>query len=144
MVLEQAHDRVTGTVMTPTGDHRFLEGQVRGDELQWSTFAGGLAYLCKLKVNDAGELVGDYWQGLASHEQVAAKRNAAATLDGARHHTTLKDDSNRLDFTFRDLDGAPTSLSDERYRGKVVLVTLGGTWCPNCHDEAMWAGRCRR
>ena len=22
--------------------------------------------------------------------------------------------------------------------GKVVLVTLGGSWCPNCHDEAMF------
>lgn len=138
MALEQTHDRVTGTVMTPTGDHRFLEGQVRGDELQLSTFAGGLAYLYKLKVNDAGELVGDYWQGLASHEQVAAQRNDAATLDDASHHTTLMDDSKRLDFRFKDLDGNPTSLSDERYRGKVVLVTLGGTWCPNCHDEAMF------
>jgi hypothetical protein len=29
-IFEQQHDRITGTVMTPTGDHRFLEGQVRG------------------------------------------------------------------------------------------------------------------
>ena len=43
LLLKQRHDRVTGTVMTPTGDHRFLEGQVHGDELQLSTFAGGLA-----------------------------------------------------------------------------------------------------
>ena len=51
LLLEQQHDRVTGSVMTPTGDHRFLEGQMRGDELQLSTFAGGLAYLYKLKVD---------------------------------------------------------------------------------------------
>ena len=44
-VFEQTHDRVTGTVMTPTGDHRFLDGPVRGNEVQHSTFAGGLAYL---------------------------------------------------------------------------------------------------
>jgi hypothetical protein len=44
-----SHDRVTGSAMTPTGDHRFLEGQMHGDELQLSTFAGGLAYLYKLK-----------------------------------------------------------------------------------------------
>lgn len=138
IALEQAHDRVTGTVMTPTGDHRYLEGQVHGDELQLSTFAGGLVYLYKLKVNEAGELVGDYWQGLAWREKVAAKRNDAATLEGAGHQTTLKDDAKRLDFTFNDLDGNPVSLSNERYRGKVVLVTLGGTWCPNCHDEAMF------
>ena len=28
------------------------------------------------------------------------------------------------------------SLSDEKYQDKVVLVTISGTWCPNCNDEA--------
>jgi thiol-disulfide isomerase/thioredoxin len=136
LLLEQRHDRVTGSVMTPTGDHRFMDGQVRGDELQLSTFAGGLAYLYKLKIDGKGALQGDYWQGLASHEKVTAQRNDAATLDGAGKQTALRDSSQRFAFTFRDVDGNPVSLSDERFRGKVVLVTLGGTWCPNCHDEA--------
>lgn len=135
-LLEQHHDRVTGTVMTPTGDHRFLDGQVHGNEVLLSTFAGGLAYLYKLKVTDSGALEGDYWQGLKSHEKVAAKRNDNAELE--EKATTLTADTDRLDFTFKDLDGNPVSLSDERFRGKVVLVTLGGTWCPNCHDEALF------
>lgn len=138
LLLAQTHDHVTGTVMTPTGDHRFLEGQVRGEELQLSTFAGGLAYLYKLRVDAKGTLEGEYWQGLASHEKVAARRNDAATLEGAGKQTTLRDAQQRLDFTFPDVDGKPVSLSDERFRGKVVLVTLGGTWCPNCHDEAQF------
>lgn len=136
LLLEQQHDRVTGSVMTPTGDHRFLEGQMRGDELQLSTFAGGLAYLYRLKVAADGALQGDYWQGLAAHETVAAHRNDVATLDGAGKQTAMRDADQPLDFTFPDVDGKPVSLSDPRFRGKVVLVTLGGTWCPNCHDEA--------
>jgi peroxiredoxin len=138
LLLEQHHDRVTGSVMTPTGDHRFLEGQVRGDELQLSTFAGGLAYLYKLKVDANGTLEGDYWQGLASHEKVVARRDDAATLEGAGKQTELRNSTQRFDFTFPDVDGKPLSLSDARFRGKVVLVTLGGTWCPNCHDEAQF------
>ncbi len=138
LLLEQRHDHVTGSVMTPTGDHRFLEGQVRGDELQVSTFAGGLAYLYKLKVGADGALAGDYWQGLASHEKVVAQRNDAATLEGAGKQTTLRDSKQPFAFTFPDADGKPLSLSDPRFRGKVVLVTLGGTWCPNCHDEAQF------
>ena len=136
LLLEQQHDRVTGSVMTPTGDHRFMDGQMHGDELQLSTFAGGLAYLYKLQVDGKGALQGEYWQGLASHEKVTARRNEAATLDGAGKQTTLRDSNQRFAFTFRDVDGTPVSLSDGRFRGKVVLVTLGGTWCPNCHDEA--------
>lgn len=81
---EQQHDRVTGTVMTPTGDHRFLQGQVHGEEVQLSTFAGDLAYLYKLRVSKSGDLEGDYWQGLASHEKVAATRNDEAALSGSR------------------------------------------------------------
>lgn len=137
-IFHQQHDRITGTVMTPTGDHRFLEGQVRGDEAQLSTFAGGLAYLYKLKVNASGELEGDVWQGLASHSTVRAKRNDTATLEGAGPSTQLKDGSQRFDFTFRDVDGNEVSLHDEKFRGKVVVVSLGGSWCPNCHDEAMF------
>ena len=137
-IVQQQHDRITGTVMTPTGDHRFLDGQVHGDEAQLSTFAGGLAYLYKLKVNKSGELEGDMWQGLASHSKVRAKRNDDASLEGAGLNTQLKDQAQRFDFTFRDVDGNEVSLHDEKFRGKVVVVSLGGSWCPNCHDEAMF------
>jgi len=136
-IFQQQHDHITGTVMTPTGDHRFLEGQVHGEEAQLATFAGGLAYLYKLKVNKSGALEGDMWQGLASHSTVRAKRNENATFNGAGT-TQLKGDVPRLDFTFRDVDGNEVSLHDEKFRGKVVVVTLGGSWCPNCHDEAMF------
>jgi thiol-disulfide isomerase/thioredoxin len=27
------------------------------------------------------------------------------------------------------------SLTDEKYRGKVVVVSILGSWCPNCLDE---------
>lgn len=134
-LLEQQHDRITGTVMTPTGDHRFLEGQVRDDELLLSTFAGGLPYLYRIKVDPQGALQGEYWQGLKSHEKLSAVRNADATLEDAEAMTQMKADAGRFDFTFRDVDGKPVSLSDARYRGKVVVVSLGGSWCPNCHDE---------
>jgi peroxiredoxin len=42
----------------------------------------------------------------------------------------------KLEFTFPDLDGQPVSFSDPRFAGKVVIVALAGSWCPNCHDEA--------
>jgi thiol-disulfide isomerase/thioredoxin len=140
-IFEQQHDRLTGTVMTPTGDHRFLEGQVHGEEAQLSTFAGGLAYLYRVKVNQHGELEGEMWQGLASHSTVKARRNEEATLEGKGPNTQLKDEKSRFDFTFRDLDGNEVSLHDEKFRNKVVVVTLGGSWCPNCHDEAAFLAK---
>jgi len=48
----------------------------------------------------------------------------------------MKDPSENLEFSFPDLDGRTISLSDPQFAGKVVIVTLAGSWCPNCHDEA--------
>jgi peroxiredoxin len=46
----------------------------------------------------------------------------------------------RFAFKFPDSKGRMVSLNDPQYRGKVVVVTLGGAWCPNCHDEATFMG----
>ena len=40
-----------------------------------------------------------------------------------------------MSFTFPNAEGKNVSLSDERYKDKVVLLQLLGTWCPNCRDE---------
>ena len=41
----------------------------------------------------------------------------------------------RLAFSLPDLNGATVSSSDARFDGKVVFVTLWGTWCPPCRTE---------
>lgn len=128
----QSHDQVTGTFLTTTGDHHFLAGQMRGDELYLSMFDGTHAFLYRARVDANGDLQGDYWSGSHSHERFTAQRNPDAALP--EEATQARADS--LAFTFPDLNGQPVSMSDERFRGKVVLVTLGGSWCGNCHDEA--------
>jgi peroxiredoxin len=128
----QQHDQVTGTFLTETGDHHFLAGQMRGDELFLSMFNGAHAYLYHGKIDAQGNLTGDYWSGIHSHERFAAKRNENAALP----EEATKKQAETLSFAFPDLDGKTVSLADKRFEGKVVLVTLGGSWCGNCHDEA--------
>jgi peroxiredoxin len=48
----------------------------------------------------------------------------------------MKDPGEPFRFSFPDLHGRTVSNSDPRFRGKVVLVNISGSWCPNCHDEA--------
>lgn len=134
--LAQEGTTVTGTFLTPTGDHRFLEGQVSGDELRLSRFDGGSAFLYHAKLQGDGTLVGRHWSGTWSEQSWTARRDDAASLGNAASATALVDAGTPFAFTFPDLDGRPVSLSDARFRGKVVIVSIGGSWCPNCHDEA--------
>jgi thiol-disulfide isomerase/thioredoxin len=51
-------------------------------------------------------------------------------------HTVVRDPRQPFQFSGTDLDGKPVTNRDPRFRGKVVLVNITGSWCPNCHDEA--------
>jgi thiol-disulfide isomerase/thioredoxin len=51
-------------------------------------------------------------------------------------HTTMKNPNEPLRFSFPDLSGKLVSSSDPQFAGKVLLVNITGSWCPNCHDEA--------
>ena len=53
-------------------------------------------------------------------------------------HTTVRDPNEKFTFNFPDVNGKLVSNDDPRFKGKVVLAVVTGTWCPNCHDEAQY------
>jgi peroxiredoxin len=126
---------IGGTFLTDTGDHRFLAGQMRGNDLYLSTFDGAHAFLYTAKVSD-GVLTGDFWSGTAYHERWTAKRDANAALPDAYTLTAMRAGSKHFDFAFPDLAGNTITSKDQAFQGKVLIVALAGSWCPNCHDEA--------
>ncbi len=138
---QQKGSRLFGTFLTPTGDYRFLEGDVRDKSLYLSCFDGAHAFLFKAKLGEDGQLTGDFWSGTAWHESWIAHRDEKAQLPDAFSLTHLKPGFDRFTFSFPDLNGNAVSLDDPKYRGKVVIVTLAGSWCPNCHDEAKFLSK---
>lgn len=132
----QRGSRLFGTFLNPNGDYRYLAGYVRGSEFKLSTFDGAHAFVFSGKIEGDRIARADFWSGTEWHQTWSAARNANATLPDAYSRTFLKPGHDRFAFSFPDLDGNIVSLSDERFAGKVVVVTLAGTWCPNCHDEA--------
>lgn len=133
---DQQGSALTGTFLTPTGDYRYLAGEVDGRTLKLSTFDGAHAYVFTATMDEFGHLNGDFWSGTRWHETWEARRNFDAELPDAYSLTYLKPGYETVEFTFPDLEGEPVSLDDPKFQGKVVLVTLAGSWCPNCADEA--------
>ncbi|MEQ9442329.1 MAG: TlpA disulfide reductase family protein [Cyclobacteriaceae bacterium] len=134
-VFEQEGDRLTGSFLLATGDYRFLEGNVSGEQLMLSTFDGEHAYLFKARLQEDGTLQGDFWSGISYHTTWTARRDENVELPDANTLTYLKEGYDQLAFTFPNLQGDSVSLSDPQYQDKVVLVQIFGTWCPNCMDE---------
>lgn len=134
-LLDQRFAQVTGTVLLQTGDQRYLAGEVHDEELRLSRFDGGAVLLYEAKLNEDGDLVGDFWSDRDGHRRFVARRNPDASLDVATAATRLRNPDSGFEFAFRDPDGAIVSSRDPRFAGKVLLVTLAGSWCPNSHDE---------
>jgi thiol-disulfide isomerase/thioredoxin len=136
-IFKQADNKVTGTFRTTTGDYRYLEGVLDGDRLKLSTFDGAHAFLFTATVTDT-TMQGLFYSGNHSREPFVAKRNKNYELPHEDDLTFIKEGYNGLEFSFPDANGNIMTLEDERFKGKVVLVQVMGSWCPNCLDESKY------
>jgi thiol-disulfide isomerase/thioredoxin len=133
---KQAGSILTGTFLSISGDYRYLQGEVTGDQLYLSCFDGGHAYLFTAKINDAKTISGGkYYAGLSGLDTWKAVKNANAKLPDAYSLTVLKPGYKKIAFTFKDISGKKVSINDSRFKNKVVIVQILGSWCPNCMDE---------
>lgn len=146
----QEGNQVFGTFLTPTGDYRFLSGSFENGHLRLSSFDGAHVFLFEALAQDDGSLKGDFWSRETYHATWTARRAAAEeqVLPDAWSQVGLSNSEGRFHFDFPDLEGRQLSLADPRFRGKVVVVNLFGSWCPNCNDEApllaAWSRRFRQ
>ncbi|OJY96968.1 MAG: hypothetical protein BGP13_25150 [Sphingobacteriales bacterium 40-81] len=135
-VFEQNGNKLTGSFLTVSGDYRYLEGVVDGDSLKLSGFDGGYALLFTAKINDDKTISGGrFYSGAGPGWQAwsAEKNNNAALPETA---SLLKPGvAPKVSFTFKDVEGKPVSFSNKKFKNKVVILQVSGTWCPNCMDE---------
>ena len=133
-ILRDGGDGMAGAVISNTGDYGRFTGRVEGDTLRFSHFDGSFIYMFTAHL-DGQTLRGTFHAGLRTQTPFTAVRST-----GQRHLTPPEEmtqaDTAPFRFAFRDLDGRLVTQEDTRFRGKVVIVDLFGTWCPTCHDAA--------
>ncbi len=133
---KQKNNKLTGTFRTETGDYRFLEGEIQGDEIMLSAFDGSHAFLFTGKVVNQNQLSGKFYSGSHYETNWIATREDGFDLADPFAINKITTTDKIIDFSFPNTEGKIISLSDPQYEGKAKLVMIMGTWCPNCLDES--------
>ena len=139
-----SREDIKAVIQRIDGDTGSLYGSWTGSEYRIGHFtAAGPALYTLTPQADGTLLVSNLLRADVNDQQnLVARRPAearAAKLSGPTdptEQTTVKDPAERFKFSFPDLNGKVVSNTDPQFDGKVVIVAIGGSWCPNCHDEA--------
>ena len=134
-IFKSENRQIKGTFLTKTGDYRYLDGYTDQDTMYLYTFDGNHIYRFRAVKQNDSILKGEFWSGKTGYKNFIAKRNENAELPDPDQLTFLKDGYEQLDFSFPDLNGELVTLKDKRFKNKIVIVQILGTWCPNCMDE---------
>jgi len=137
-IVRQDGAEVSGAILRVDGDTGNLTGSYRDGTFVMSHFSGARPLLLEVTLEDDGSLtlLQNRRTTLTAVREDSEAAAAIAEPTDPSMHTTVANPSEPLRFAFPDLEGRIVTNEDPRFAGKVVLVNIGGSWCPNCHDEA--------
>ena len=142
LVIRQHGVRVAAAILRVDGDTGEFDGRFNDGKFVLNHFDGARAGVLEIVPGVDGGLdlllrgyknPGKHFEALRAAD---AKAKGLPDPTNPEEHTRLKDPSEPLRFSFPDLDGKIVTNTDERFKGKVLIVNVTGSWCPNCHDEA--------
>jgi len=141
LIVHQSGSDASAAILRVDGDTGTLTGHYHDGRFVLSHFSGARPSLLTL-TPASDETLAVSLTSLHGHSDFTAMRPEAARAKGLpgptdpSEHTTVKEPAAPFTFSFRDLNGKLVSNTDARFEGKVVVVNVLGSWCPNCHDEA--------
>jgi len=140
-VVNQTGSKIDAAILRVDGDTGALSGSFKDGKFFLSHFTGERPFYVEVTPQSDGSLqlqidsFHDTQKFVALRPADARARNLVPP-DDPTEHTKVKDASQPLRFSFPDVTGRVVSNTDDQFQGKVVLVNITGSWCPNCHDEA--------
>lgn len=125
---------IQGTIMTETGDYRFLDGNVNGNSFKMSTFNGTWAMLVEGKII-GDSVVGNFYSGSSYRTGWRGKADDNAMLRKASSLTYVVNDETFNFSSIKMLNGKPYRPIQN---STLKLYQVMGSWCPNCLDEMVF------
>lgn len=134
--LKQDGAKVVGTILNPYGDYRYLEGKVAGNMFFFSKNDGAQTIIIRGEIADSNSMVNGIISGsprwISSWKAI---RDDNAKLPEPESLVHVRKGYSTFKFEGIDVNGNKVTSLDERFKGKVLAVLAGGSWCPNCLDE---------
>lgn len=124
---------IEGTLISSTSDFGPFSGTASADSFAIGYFDGSFVYLITGRLQ-GDTLRGVFHAGLRTQTPWQAVRSTGAPHLKSPTEITSADTSAPFRFRFPDLQGRMVGNDDARFKGKVVLVDIFGTWCPTCHE----------
>jgi len=137
-IVRQSGAEVTAAILRVDGDTGALAGTFRNGKFVVSHFSGARPLLLELTPQPDGslEIVRNRTEKMIAVKEIDAKLKGVPEPTDPSRHSSVKNPTEPFTFAFPDLTGKILASTDERFRNKVVIVSISGSWCPNCHDEA--------
>jgi thiol-disulfide isomerase/thioredoxin len=134
---KQIGNKVTGTFLNTGGDYRYLEGKVSGNKFYLSAVDGAHTLIITADLTNQNTMENGRFMGSPKWvSKWKAFRNDKIELPGSEQLVKVKKGYSTFDFAGIDMKGEKVTSKDEKFNGKVLAVLAGGSWCPNCLDEA--------
>jgi thiol-disulfide isomerase/thioredoxin len=141
-IVHQAGPQIRAAILRVDGDTGALTGKWQDGKFVLSHFDGARPLLIEVSPAPDHTLAillrnsNGTNATLAGYRAVDAKARGLPEAADPEAHTRIKDPNQPLEFSFPDLAGHLVSNTDSRFAGKVLVIDVAGSWCPNCHDEA--------
>jgi thiol-disulfide isomerase/thioredoxin len=135
--VRQSGPEVTAAILRIDGDTGALQGTFKNSKFVLSHFSGARPAVFEVKLLADGtlDILQDSTTKLTAVRSTEARAKGLPEPTDPSKHTSVKDPTKPFTFAFNDLKGKPVTNEDARFQGKVVLINIMGSWCPNCHDE---------
>lgn len=124
-----------GTIISNSGDYGVFWGGAVADSFNMAHFDGSFVYMLTGRL-DGDTLRGLFHAGLRTQTPFVAVRSTGAPHLTPPTEVVRADTAVPFSFAFPSVDGGLVTSADARFRGKVVIVEIFGTWCPTCHESA--------
>ena len=128
-------NEIGATFRTNTGDYGFMHGGYKGGNIVLSTFNGSRAYLLEAELSN-DSVKGVMYAGNHSKMIIEGVLDNDFELADEYSLTSMKNNSQKFDFSFENTVGKLISIDDDFYNGKSMVIQFMGSWCPNCLDES--------